>query len=538
MKKLLCLLIACAVLFGIAGCKKEKIPVDSSAETSVAASEQSGEETPSFTVRDKLSACMVNILLAVEEAPYDAANVEIAVNNQLKKDGKPYTVHFEYTQQANYAVTVGDYCRRGYDGAWAHITTIQSMIEQEIVKTDIMPYVDKYGKKIKEEVSASAFAQFTDYKTGKLYAVPRDMPTANDRLRVTLRADWMARAGMEKVTSVEELDRYLSWCKTNITRENFYPLMLGELNSHLTREYCPSYYFPISDNNFMVYVDIESKPYKVRSFYNTEAFEAWVAKATEYFTLGYTTNKSISSTEQQFYNGLTAALPSYSTVKMSERVDAFKLINDDGELYESFIEDEDNPKVVFFAADNCMVALSQSEHTEEFIDFLNWTKDQAHHDLVTLGVKGVNYYLNEKGRTTYVNPDKPSEKIPLEKRFAIYNPYYAYNDVDYQRFSANLSDEYVESVKNMEKDDEAGNPLNYVISPLCGFNIKETAEYKTAYNKMISAAAMFSTLANGMGKGDTTVQALITSVNKDKCMENLISIVQKQIDEYVAAKGL
>ena len=315
--------------------------------------------------------------------------------------------------------------------------------------------------------------------------------------------------------------------------------MLGELNSHLTREYCPTYYFPISDNNFMVYVDIDEKPYKVKSMYNTEAFEMWVAKAAEYFNLGYTTNKSISSTEQQFYNGLAAALPSYSTVKMSERIDAFKLINEGGELYEAFFEDEDNQKVVFTAADNCMVALSQSTHTEEFIDFLNWTKDQTRHDLVSLGVEGVNYYLTENGRISYVNPNNPTEKIPLEKRFAIYNPYYAFNDINYQRFSSNLSDEYVESIKTMQINDEDGNPVNYILSPLCGFNIKETTEYKTAYNRMISAAAMFSTLTNGTSNNaDTTISALIASVNKDNCMQNLINVVQTQIDEYVAAKGL
>lgn len=269
----------------------------------------------------------------------------------------------------------------------------------------------------------------------------------------------------------------------------------------------------------MVYVDIDDPSYKVKSMYNTEAFEMWVNKSQEYFNSGYTTNKAITSTETQFYNGLAAALPSYSTVKMSERIDAFKLINEGGELYEAFIEDEDNMKVVFTAADNCMVALSQSEHTEEFIDFLNWTKDQTRHDLVTLGVEGVNYYLTENGRITYVNPANPLEKIAKEKRFAIYNPYYAFNDIDYQRFSANLSEEYVTSIKTMQTDDSDGEPLNYILSPLCGFNIQETSEYKTAYNKMITAAAMFDSLANGNKVDDsTTIQAIIASVNKDNCM--------------------
>lgn len=244
----------------------------------------------------------------------------------------------------------------------------------------------------------------------------------------------------------------------------------------------------------------------------------------------------LSSTENYFYNGLAAALPSYSTVKMSERIDAFKNVNPAADLYEAFIESEENPKVVFFAADNCMVALSQSAHTEEFIDFLSWTKNQKNHDLVTLGVEGVNYYLTSNGRVTYVNPENPSQTIPLNKRFFTYNPYYAFNDVDYQRFSSNLSDEYVEMVKNCQKNNSDGTPENYILSPLCGFNVQETTAYKTAYNRVLSTLAMFSSLVNGKS-GVDEISDFVSKVNANG-MADLIAEVQRQLDEYVQAKNI
>lgn len=509
----------------------------SCASSLVACDRGDGGKGTKVEVRNTLSECTVNILFAVEEMPYDATSVETAVNNQLKKDGKPYKVHFEYTSHSNYAVTIGDYCKSGYDGAWSHVTTIQALIEQEIIKTDIMPYLDVWGSKIKQEVSAAALAQFTNYKTNKLYAIPRDMPTANDRSRVTIREDWMKEAGLNKVTTIEELDQYLAYCQNkNVGTSGFHSLMLGCGNVHLLREYCPSYYFPIDDGYYSIYVDIDSNDYKVKCMYNTEAFTAWVAKANEYMANGYVSKDSITSTENYFYNGLSAALPSYSTVKMSERIDAFKNVNPSADLYEAFIESEDNPKVVFFAADNCMVALSQSTHTEEFIDFLSWTKNQKNHDLLTLGVEGVNYYLTSNGRVSYVNPANSSQIIPQNKRFYTYNPYYAFNDIDYQRFSANLSDEYVDMVKNCQKDDLNGQPENYILSPLCGFNVQETSAYKTAYNRVSAALAMFGSLVDGKS-GVDEISEFVSKVNANG-MSDLIAEVQKQLDDYIDKKNI
>ena len=487
-------------------------------------------------VRDTLESCTVNILFAVQETPYDADAVERAVNNQLKKDGKPYEVHFEYTAHNNYSVTIGDYCKQGYDGAWSHVTNIQSLISQEIIKTNLGPYLDVWGQDIKADVKDYQFAQFTDIGTGNIYAIPRDMPTADDRARVTIRADWMEQAGLDSVKSVAELDDYLSYCQeANSGTDGFYALMLGEQNAHLLREYCPSYYFPIQDGSYSIYIDINDPTYTVKSMYTTEAFSAWVAKAKEYVLNGYVSTQNISSTENYFYNGLSAALPSYSVVKMSERVDAFKQANPEGELYEVFFESENNKKVVFFGADNCMVALSQSKHTEEFIDFLNWTKDQDNHDLVCFGVEGTNYYLTDDGRFSYVNPDNESETIPVSKRYAIYNPYYAFNDIDYLRFSANLSDEYVDSVVNCQKNDESGNPENYILSPLCGFNVQETEAYKTAHTKVTNAIAAFTGLTNG--KGELSEIAGLIASAQAAGIDELIAEVQRQVNEYLQLKN-
>lgn len=489
-------------------------------------------------VRDKLSNVVVNLLFAVENAPADAANVEKAINNQLKKDGKPYTVHFEYTAHENYSVTVGEYAKAGYDGAWTHVSKIQNLLQQKIIKTDLIPYIDVWGSKLKEYIPQSAFDQFTNYKTNKLYAIPRNMPTANDRQRMTIRTDWMKEAGLTKVTTLEELDTYLSYCQNRENPDGFYSLMVGYSNAHILREVAPSYYFPINDDKYTVYVDINDPTYTVKAMYKTEAFQAWTAKVNEYVQNGYISSKTISNTENYLYNGLTAALPSYSVVKMSERIDSFVSINPEVNLYEACFESDDNLKVEFYGADNCMVSLANSKNVEEFVDFMNWTKNQKNHDLMCFGVEGVNYYLDAKGNYTYINPDDSSERIPQNKRYAMYNPYYAFNDINFQRFSVNLTDEYIEMVKNCETDDEQGNPVNYIKSPLVGFNIEETTAYKTSYLKVSRAFSIFESLTNG-GASDfaAATSDLIASINNNG-IDDLISEVQRQINEFCDAKKL
>ena len=489
------------------------------------------------TVRDELKETTIRILLPAVSTIYDHINVTAAINNELMKDGKPYKVAIEYASDTNYSITLEDKAKEGYDLAWSHVDNVQDLISKEVIKTNLMPYMEKWGQRILEEVPEYAFAQFTDYETGGLFAIPRHMPTADDRSRLLVRKDWMEEAGIEEIKDIATLDKYFNAIEQKYgDTDGFYALFPDTGNVHLLREIAPTFYFPCGSDTYPIYVDVTDPNLEVKNFLTTREFTTWVNKCRSYVTAGLAPSDPGSNKADNMFNaGLTGAIADYSVVKLSERVLNFKANQPEGELYDVFLESETNKKWVMRGGDNCMVVLSNSENVEEVMDFFSWTKDQENHDLVTLGVYGENYYLTEDGKITFTNPEDPSETIPQNKRFCVNAPYWAYNDITYQRWSEHISDEWIEETVNWEKNDENGNPVNYNVSPLNGFNIYPSNEYKIAFQKVSDKMSMMATLLQGR-VDPSEISKMVEETNANG-MQDLIDEVQRQIDAFLASKN-
>lgn len=520
-RSFLCIVLCLVLLFAAAGCGEQ--------------SNNNGGDEESVVVRDELSATTVRILLPAPTAVYDHINVTKAINQALLKAGKPYKVAIEYASDTNYSVTLEDKAKEGYDVAWTHVDNIQDLLSKEVIKTNLMPYMEKWGEKILQDVPEHSFAQFTDPKTNYLYAIPRHMPTADDRSRLLVRKDWMEEAGIEEIKTIQVLDQYFNAVKTKYgTGQGFYTLFPDSGNVHLLREIAPTFYFPCGSDTYPIYVDVSEERLVVRNFLKTTEFRRWVEKCRSYVESGIAPRDPGSNKpENMFYAGLCGAISDYSVVKLSERIGAFKQNQTDGELYDVFLESETNKKWVMRGGDNCMVVLKNSKNVEEVMDFFAWTKNQENHDLVTLGVENVNYYLTENGRVTFKNPET-GEIIPENKRFSVNAPYWAYNDITYQRWSDQISDEWIEETTNWEKDNEDGTPANYNLSPLNGFNIYPTNAYKVAFQKVSDKMSMMPTLL--MGRTDPNEIAKMVADTDANGMDDLIREVQRQIDEFLSYK--
>lgn len=518
-------------------------------------------------VRDRLEATELKIIFASEGGPADAQAVENKINSELANDGKPYRVDFEFIQFVNYMTNVESKAKAGYDAAWVHIDNVPDMLQKGVIKKNIKPYLDVWGQKLYEEVPEYAFTQVTG-KDGGIYAVPRHAPMANDREILMVRKDWMDTLGIDSMTTLDEFNRYLAGTQSMNASKGGFAAHLGE-NSFLLRQFAPNFYFPYYENQRRpIYININDGSFTVKSFYNTQNFLDMCAQAYSYKRAGYLPTSSVTNVEQQFNSGLTAGVIEYSVLKMTERIDAFKSVNRTGELYDFFIgqtqekylnevteetENKNNlveiPKVVFRGVDNMMVSLAYSKHTEEFIDFMCWTKDQDNYDLVNYGVKGENFYLtqddpatadvDEGGRITFIDPETGSI-VPDDKQFLIKMPYWAFNDIDYMRYSEDLSAEYVASIKNWEGKKPDGTP-NYKVSPLIGFNIENTPAFLTAKAKVSTADAIVESLIGGtrdveeeQSDGRTLYQKLLADLNANNAMNELIAEVQRQLDAYLA----
>ena len=496
-----------------------------------------GGKEPEITVREELKDTTVRILLPAVSTVYDHINVTKAINKELLKAGKPYKVAIEYASDTNYSVTLEDKAKEGYDVAWSHVDNVQDLIAKEVIKTNLMPYMEKWGQKILDEVPEYAFAQFTNYSTGGLFAIPRHMPSADDRSRLLVRKDWMSEAGIQEIKDIKTLDKYFNAVKTKYGADTkgFFTLFPDSGNVHLLREIAPTFYFPCGSDTYPIYVDVSAENLEVKNFLKTREFRQWVEKCRSYVTAGIApSDPGSNKPENMFYAGLTGAISDYSVVKLSERILNFKQNQPNGELYDVFLESESNKKWVMRGGDNCMVVLSNSENVEEVMDFFSWTKNQKNHDLVTLGVEGVNYYLTEKGRITFVDPET-GDIISENKRFCVNAPYWAYNDLTYQRWSAEIDDAWIEETVNWEKDDAQGNPENYNISPLNGFNIYPTTAYKIAFQKVSDKMSMMATLLQGR-TDPSQIEKMVAETDANG-MNDLIAEVQRQINEFLASKN-
>ena len=84
-------------------------------------------------------------------------------------------------------------------------------------------------------------------------------------------------------------------------------------------------------------------------------------------------------------------------------------------------------------------------------------------------------------------------------------------------------------------NDENGNPVNYNVSPLNGFNIYPTNEYKIAFQKVSDKMSMMATLLQGR-VDPSEISKMVEETNANG-MQDLIDEVQRQIDAFLASKN-
>lgn len=506
MKKILVCLLCVSILISAFGCKNN--------------------ERNEVEVKP-LEECEVHILLPGSDYPADFNYVVGAINDKLQADGKPYTVKFSFYDNQTYADNLPLLTRDGYDAAYIHKDYLSSYLVTEIL-VDAKPYLDVYGQDIVENTPDYSFKQVSVGE--KIYAIPRSMPLADYHDMAAVRYDWMQEAGIEKITTLDELDDYFQFADTKLKGNTARVYSCDDNYSLLFREFCPTFYFPLVNYACRpVYIDLANKEngkYVVKNYYESEAFKKFTKKTREYYVQQYVTAENISGSINYFYADQLGMV--WNTLfKQTERIDEFLATVPNGKLYDVYLNEED-PRYIKEGADNCMVLLKNCKNPNETVDFLNWIREsQENHDLACYGVEGRNYNLTEDGKLDF-------SQIDLKTRnFSATMPYWAYNDIRFLRFSKNVSDEYIEERKHW--DDEA------VVSELIGFmpDMKNT-EFTAVYANVKAAEASVTDMVNGrvdpsgqlQGTNKTRYQALLDDL-KVAGIDRLIEMLQQQLDAFL-----
>lgn len=484
-----------------------------------------------------LKECTVRLALPANSVPKDVEFVQEEVNLALKEAGKPYEVSFEFLDETDYNKNILLYATDGYDLAWFTLDNLQSAVQANALR-DVTPYLDTYGKNLKDNTPSYAWDSAT--VDGKIYTIPRNMPVSDNSYFGAARKDWVEEFDMNGIDSLGELDTYFAntYAKFSAMGEEGTGRYVYSADNHydfLYREYCPTYYFPLIEWACKpVYIDLdpENGKYEVKNFYASEAFQQICQKANAYYKAGYVSPEGLAGSENYFYAGMLGI--TWSTLfKTSERIDDFKAqtnkLAPDAEIYDIYLNPDDDRYIVE-GFENSLGLLSGGKNPNEAVDFLNWVRSsQANHDLVCFGVEGRNYKLTADGRLDF-------DDIDNDMRYAALMPYWCFNDIRYMRFSKSMSEESIERLKTWDSKD------NVIVSDLVGFvpDLRATST-STAYKNVSASSEVVTNLIDGRyaltdSVGSQTRYAKLLQDVNNAGMQTLIDALQEQVDAYLASK--
>lgn len=438
--------------------------------------------------------------------PSCQAQVLDAVNEKLKADGLNFQIDVKYLDDYWNKLALDIAGGAEYDLAWAHNSTLSDLVAKKVYQP-ITEALDSVGTELKEKTPDYVLSGGT--VNGEVYAIPRIVPTTGYTNTFDVRKDLMDKYGIEKITTLEEMEQYLQAIYENeegmipYAGSNILPLMPVMGN----------YHYLLGDGAYALYVDPEDPELTVKNFWASDEFVQMCDKKREWEEKGWLSNdwSAIESPDNGFDYGKVGAVDS-NVMRVSERVDSMANNVPEAEPYTVYLEPE--KRWIFNAGDNMLAVPSTSKHPEEAVQFIQWIKcNQENYDLWSYGVEGVNY--NKNGEAVDVSG------IDAEN---VYSPnIWMWNDLDVARFSSNFPEDAIERLQSWDSESEA--------SPLLGFTIDQT----NIKSEVSQITAIMTEYSQNLAKGQVNihdVQAEILEKMEAAGIDKVIEEVQKQVDAY------
>lgn len=449
------------------------------------------------------------------DEPKAQKEVNNAVTSKMKADGIG-NIKFEYTfipwDQYGNKLSLIAAGGEEYDLTWVHISWLPGLVSKKAL-APLSDALKKYGKAITDSTPAYSLKQVAF--NGKVYGIPRVMPTAEFRNFIQIRKDLRIKYNMPVIKTVAELDKYFAAIAKN---ENGMVPYFGDTGIGLIREY-GDVFFPMGDAmQFPVYVDPADKSYKVKNFIESDIFKNVMGKMREWQKKGYIPKdiNKFPDNETPLMGGKTAATWSV-VLKTTERIDSFKAANPKADLENVYLHPE-KPKYAFSTVDNMLSVFSTSKHVNESVAFVNWFRsNQTNYDLYSNGIKNVNYKLD--GNSISYDGIAPQHSyVPIN---------WSWNDIRFARFSKYISAQDVSALKNWHKD--------AIVTPLTGFTANQDP-IKTEMAQINAVLGQYvPALANDSVDWNSKMEEFKKKL-KDAGIDKVISEIQKQINAYKSGK--
>ena len=507
LKGMALLTAAVVMLVSLFGCGSNATKSDATTAGSTKGDSAATEQAT--TAAEKIEGT-VKIVFPGDE-PKDMAGVSNALEEKLKSDGMDLKLEFTYFPWDQYSNKVSLIPASGEknDLTWTHTSSFSSLV----AKKGLLPldeYLNKYGPDLIKSISEAAWKDSSI--GGKIYGIPTTVPTADYNRFTAIRGDLREKYGIAEVKTAADLENYMVTLKKNIPEMVFLPD-----DRSFFREY-GDVVMPINNGaRGVAYLDPADPEMKVKSYYESDIFKNIVNMKKKWYDMGLLPKPNqIKDQEVAFNTGTLGSIWSV-VLKTTERIDAFNKACPEGKIEDVFLN-PDKPKYIFEAASNLLSLFSTSESPKQAIAFVNWFRcNQDNYDLMSYGVKDINYKLD--GNAVNV------EGIDAEKGYNQIN--WAWDDINFKRFSKLITSDYIDYLKNWDKD--------AVAVPSLGFKF-DTEPVKTEVAQINALEEEYAVPAfSGYIKYDEFFTEFQKKL-KDAGLDKVIAEMQSQIDKFKTSK--
>lgn len=487
----------------------------------------------------------VQVMLPGSE-PNNFRTIQQKLNEQLKSDGRNYTVNFSFFSYDNYWSKVGLNARSDYDVFSISQYYLADIYSQNLL-ADLSKIIEKFAPDYLTETDE--YIRKATQIDGKTLYISADVPLAGEDEMLMTTTRWLERAEMTEITSLQQLETFLERCQAYLEENNLDDstyLLSRDSGSFLKREFCKNYYYPLGQwGQTPVYIDLANKEngkYVVKNFFESDGFKSIADINAKWYDLGYkpTNYADISDMEGAFNNDLLATIWN-NALKESERAETFHAIsgNDGNELYNIVLNPEETMWIQSGSTSGLAV-YGTSKRQIQAVDFINLLRQQKYFDLLTFGELGVNYNLTEDGRYVY-EATETGAAISARNKYSLLGNSSAYSTLNTIRFSRALSETGVQRYLNWDSRPEVR------VSPFSAFRVRLDSEMDRCYTVIKNAMSKYcDQLTFGYYSREdrlpnatrTVYDQMLYEMNVNDSMTKFIAAIQAQVDAYCEANGL
>jgi ABC-type glycerol-3-phosphate transport system substrate-binding protein len=390
---------------------------------------------------------------------------------------------------------------------WDGLPDLSTMVnkKQALVLNDL---IDKYGQ---DMLKVLPMEQIQGAKIGDdIYGIPSAYaPSSAMYQLVCVRQDILEAVGMEKLNTAEDLKVFAEKVKEQ------FPEMKGPADvifKPLTRYFADEQYTWIASADTVVYGEDSKKAY---NYYDTDAFREVAQYNREMYNAGlYSDELTIKYNERdsRMQTGLYLWVEG-SLGKETEIIDSVKANAPDARL-QTYLLKEEEPRYVIATGGEVLCIPPTAPNPEGAMKFINWLYTSQENYLFALyGVEGTDYEVVD-GRINKLVPDE-----------FFYE--WMFRNQNYQLFTPNIDQEYIDKYQSWDEEAIPSDMLGF------RFNNEKVKEIETAI-KEITGKDLASVLY-GFVDFDTEYPKAMQKL-KDAGIDEYVAEVQRQVDEFLAAK--